>query len=108
MRSRKQGLIGKRLLMDDADAAYAVLGYNGKQKVFIDDRYDMYPLELINDYFTLANGGPGWKRIMNKYNIEVVVWQRSHPLVEYLEQSGDWTRIHRDDNYVTLVRNDIL
>ena len=104
----EQGLIGKRLLMDDADAAYAVLGYDGKQKVFIDDRYDMYPLELINDYFTLSNGRPGWKQIMNKYDVEVVVWERSHPLVEYLEQSGDWTRIHRDDSYVSLVRNDQL
>jgi hypothetical protein len=36
-----------------------------------------------------------------------VVWDRSSPLVSLLEASGDWTRIHRDDHWVTLVRNDL-
>jgi hypothetical protein len=103
-----RGLIGTRLLMDDGDAAYAELRYFPEQKVFIDDRYDMYPTEVIYDFFTLADAAPGWRRVLAKYDVETVVWERDRPLVQYLRQSGDWTQIHRDRTWVTLVRNDLL
>jgi len=102
-----RGLIGKRLLMDDGDAAYAELAYRGKQRVFMDDRYDMFPTEVIYDYFALSDGSPDWKRVMDKYDVETVVWEKGQPLVEYLRQSGDWTQVHRDKTWVALVRNDV-
>jgi hypothetical protein len=104
----REGLIGKRLLMDDGDAAYAVLGWYPEQKVFIDDRYDMYPESVIYDFFELSVGGRRWERILDRYDVETVVWGRGAALVQYLEQSGDWTRIHRDAGWVALVRDDVL
>ncbi|MFA5883708.1 MAG: hypothetical protein WDA60_07645 [Acidimicrobiia bacterium] len=102
-----RGLIGTRLLMDDGDAAYAELAYPGRQKVFMDDRYDMFPTAVIYDFFRLSNGSPDWKRVMDEYDVETVVWEKSQPLVQYLRGSGDWTEIHRDKTWVTLVRNDV-
>jgi hypothetical protein len=104
----QHGLIGTRLLLDDGDAAYAELAYSPKQQVFIDDRYDMFPLPVIYDFFTLANGSPGWQRILRKYDVETVVWNRDRPLARFLERSGDWTEVHRDKTWVALVRNDVL
>lgn len=102
------GLIGRRLLTDDADAAYVVLGYFPEQKVFIDDRYDMYPRSVIADYFALSNGSPGWRRVLDRRDVEVVVWDRDHPLAEYLRRSGEWTLIHRDASWVAFVRDDVM
>src|SRR5262245_39462975 len=102
----REGLIGHRLLMDDGDAAYAVLGFPG-QKVFIDDRYDMYPEKVIYDFFDLSTGQRDWARILARYDVEVVVWPRREPLTQMMERSGDWTVIHRDNGWIAMVRNDL-
>ena len=103
----REGLIGRRLLMDDGDAAYAVLGWYPEQKVFIDDRYDMYPEKVIYDFFDLSSGDRDWAKILARYDVEVVVWPRREPLTQFMERSGDWTVIHRDRSWVALVRNDL-
>jgi hypothetical protein len=102
----REDLIGRRLLMDDGDAAYAVLGYPG-QKVFIDDRYDMFPEKVIYDFFDLSSGARNWAKVLDRYDVEVVVWPRREPLTQLIERSGDWTVIHRDDGWVAFVRNDL-
>jgi hypothetical protein len=103
----QQDLIGRRLLLDDGDAAYAELGYFPEQKVFFDDRYDMYPTEVVYDFFTLSNASPGWRRVLEKYDVETVVWPRTHPLVQFLRTSGDWTVVHRDRTWIAMVRDDV-
>jgi hypothetical protein len=102
----REDLIGRRLLMDDGDAAYAVLGFPG-QKVFIDDRYDMFPEKVIYDFFDLSSGARNWAKVLDRYDVEVVVWPRREPLTQLMERSGDWTKIHRDDGWVVFVRNDL-
>src|SRR6185503_12805986 len=73
----RHDLIGRRLLMDDGDAAYAVLGWYPQQKVFIDDRYDMYPEKVIYDFFDLSSGQRNWAKILHRYDVEVVIWPRN-------------------------------
>jgi hypothetical protein len=101
----RQGLIGKHLLTDDADAGYVILAYYPQQKVFIDDRYDMYPRPVINAFFALEHGDPGWSKRLDKYGVDVVVWHREKPLAQYLAQDSHWHRTYRDKDYVVYVRN---
>jgi len=103
-----RGLIGTRLLLDDGDAAYAELAYGGKQPVFMDDRFDMFPTRVIEDFMVLSRGGPGWERVLDRYDVETIVWDHSRPLVELVRQSGGWTVIHRDRTWVALVRDDLV
>jgi len=103
----REGLIGRRLLMDDGDAAYAVLGWYPQQKIFMDDRYDMYPEKVIYDFFDLSSGQRDWAKILARYDVEVVVWPRREPLTQLMERSGAWTVIHRDGGWVAVVRNDL-
>jgi hypothetical protein len=90
------GLLGKRLLTNDAAAGYVILRYSPEQKVFIDDRYDMYPTSVIYDYFTLSSGKPGWNTLLDKYRVEAIVWKRATPLATLLDESADWKRVYRD------------
>jgi hypothetical protein len=69
-------LLGSRIFTDDADAGFVILAYSPEQRVFLDDRYDMYPTKLINDYFTVSAGLPGWSRALDRYDTDVVVWAR--------------------------------
>jgi hypothetical protein len=103
----RRDLIGTRLLMDDGDAAYAELAYPDEQPVFLDDRYDMFPVPVIEDYLALGDATVHWERIFRRYDVETVVWPEDHPLVRFLTDSGDWTEIHRDRHWVALVRNDL-
>ena len=99
-----RGLIGSRLLLDDGDAAYAELAYPDEQRVFMDDRYDMFPIGVIDDFMVVAGGHEGWDRVLDRYDVQTIVWDRSRPLVQLLEQSGDWTEIHRDKTWIAYVR----
>ena len=86
------GLLGTRLLTSDSDAGYVILEYSPKQRVFIDDRYDMYPTKLIYDYFTIADGKPGWSKLLDRYKVETVVWDPGSTLAGELNASANWHR----------------
>lgn len=103
-----RGLLGRRLLADDGWGGYIILEHWPRQHVFIDDRFDMYPVSFAADYFTLSDGGPGWDRILARYRVETVVWAPEDPLAQLLAQSHDWVRIHRDRHAVVFVRRDVL
>lgn len=101
------GLFGRRLLTTDADAGYVILQYWPRQHVFIDDRYDMYPRPVIADYFTLARAQPGWDTVLQRENIQVIIWPRDDPLVTLVEETGHWRVRYQDHDRVLLVRDDV-
>jgi hypothetical protein len=98
------GLLGSRILTDDADAGYVILRYAPEQKVFLDDRFDMYPPPLIEDFFTVSEGKPGWSRVLDRRHVDVVVWARSSALAGELDQSPAWHRVHQDRTHAVWVR----
>ena len=65
------------LLTSDSDAGYVILEHYPEQRVFLDDRYDMYPTKLIYDYFNLADGKPGWSKILDRYHVETSCGRRT-------------------------------
>jgi hypothetical protein len=99
-------LLGTRLLTTDADAGYVILEYYPRQRVFIDDRYDMYPTKVIHDSFTVADGKPGWQKVLDRYDIETVLWDRDSTLAGELDASSEWRRVHRDKTRAVWVRAD--
>ena len=69
------GLLGERLFTTDAWAGYDILRFWPQQRVFLDDRYDMYPTKLVDDYTDVADGHPNWENVLDKYRVQVIVWQ---------------------------------
>ena len=100
----RHDLLGRRLLLDDADAGYTILAYFPAQRIFIDDRYDMYPSSVIDDYFDLAAADRDWSRILDRRGVDVVVWERDDPLAVLLDTSPTWARVHRDGSRAVWVR----
>jgi hypothetical protein len=98
------GLLGQRLLVDDADAGYVILRYWPAQHVFMDDRFDMYPMSVIRDFTTVNGGTRGWDRVLRERGVDVVVWGRDRVLSQLLLQSDDWRVAHRDADYLVFVR----
>ena len=100
----RHDLMGRRLLTTDAAAGYVILRDYPQQRVFIDDRYDMYPRSVIFDYFTLTVGRPGWSRILDEYHVDVIVWGKDTSLAALLDQLPGWERVHRDTADAVWVR----
>ena len=100
----RHDLMGRHLLTTDAAAGYVILEDFPQQRVFIDDRYDMYPRSVIFDYFTLTAGRPGWSAILDKYDVDVIVWGKDSSLAALLNQSAGWQRVHRDTTDAVWVR----
>lgn len=104
---QRDGLLGRHLLTTDADAGYVILADWPRQRVFMDDRYDMYPRRVINDYLTVSRAQPGWARVLARYDVEVIVWRRADPLVSLVLGTHQWRTVHTDRDRVVLVRDDV-
>lgn len=99
-----EGLLGKRMLTEDWSAGYVILEWWPRQKVFIDDRYEMYPLEVTRDYEEVLHGGNDWRRVLDGYDIDIVVWRESGTLARLLEGGDEWEVRYRDRTTAVYVR----
>jgi hypothetical protein len=100
-----QGLLGRRLLTNDSWGGYLIARWWPDQKVFLDDRYDMYPPAITNDFVRFTRLKRGWEEVLDRYGIEVVVWRRDHPVTRFLERDPGWSPVHRDRLAVVFVRS---
>jgi hypothetical protein len=71
--------------------------------VFVDDRFDMYPLSVSREYEALLNGRPDSVEILDRWKADTVLWQRKLPLVTILRTSG-WRETYGDKDWVVLER----
>jgi hypothetical protein len=97
----------RHLLTTDGWAGYVIAkqGPTIPQKVFYDDRYDMYPLDVGTSYDAMAGLQPNWLDELNKWKIDVVMWPARGPLVQGLtERPTEWTKIYSDKLSVVFVR----
>ncbi|MGH9039270.1 MAG: hypothetical protein ACRDZ3_03480, partial [Acidimicrobiia bacterium] len=92
----ERGLLGQDLFTSDAWAAYLIHEYWPDQHVFIDDRYDMYPVELSAEYFRVSGAEEGWDEILDRRGIDVVVFRVDKPLAQVLDAHPGWVPVHRD------------
>jgi len=95
-----RGLLGSRLLCPDSWGGYIELSYGPRQRVFMDDRYDLYPQAVTDDMSALLNGRGDWPRIVRSYDIEVVVWPAADRRVDALAALPGWKQIFLDKQAV--------
>jgi hypothetical protein len=91
----------------DGWGGYVMLRYWPKQRVFMDDRFDMYPTSFSRAYFTTTDLAPGWRDLLRREDVEAVVWPTKQALSQALAESPDWVRVHRDRTASVFVRRDV-
>ena len=87
----------------DTVGCYLILRRGRGARVFIDDRYDMYPQKVSLDYVSLLRAGPGAVEVLDQRDVDAVLWDRSLPLVPALQQRG-WREAAGDMRWVLLER----
>ncbi|MEJ7765687.1 MAG: hypothetical protein WKF86_09345 [Acidimicrobiales bacterium] len=94
---------GQVVATQDAVGCYLILRRGRGAGVFIDDRYDMYPVSVSLDYVTLLRGQPGVPDVLDRRGVSSVLWERSRPLVPALVGRG-WREAAGDGRWVLLQR----
>jgi hypothetical protein len=73
-------------------------------QVFVDDRAEVFPAEVHDAHLTLLRDRPGWDDVLDRWDVDVVVWPEGKPLVEYLDADAAWREVERSDGFVALCR----
>lgn len=73
-------------------------------RVFIDDRVDLYPDAVIEDFLVLRSGDPGWDDVLDRRQIDAVLWERKAPLAQILTLDPDWSLPYQDDDWIVACR----
>jgi hypothetical protein len=93
-----------RVVHQDFVGNYLELRYGTEVPVFIDDRYDMYPIDVSRDYRDLLGGRPRALQILDDRRVDVVLWDNKEPLPNLMRVSGRWEQIHASGDWVVLRR----
>jgi len=79
------------LVHRDTTGNYLELRFGTDARVFMDDRYDMYPIEVIDDHAALYFGGD-FAEILDRYEADAVLWESEGDFADWLRSDeSEWT-----------------
>jgi hypothetical protein len=73
-------------------------------RAYIDDRVDMYPSGVVNDFLTVLRGRPGWEDVLARDRIDVVVWDAHEPLASLVAADPEWRIPYADGRWIVACR----
>jgi hypothetical protein len=90
---------------------YALGGYllyalTPPPKVFIDGRADMYGEQIMSDYNKILSSSSEREKLLDKYDIGWIVFEKDSDLVRGLKDSGHWQTTFANENYAVVTRAD--
>ncbi|MGH9085232.1 MAG: hypothetical protein ACRDYW_07235 [Acidimicrobiales bacterium] len=75
--------------------------------VFYDDRFDMFPDQVTDDHLTLVQAGPGARAVLDRHEIDLVLWDRDGGLSQRLLVDPAWRSLYADDGWLLLCRREV-
>lgn len=102
----QQGLLAPEVRRAHSDVVgnYLELLLGDRAAVFSDDRVDMYPTAVVDDELALIRGTPAWRSVLERWDIDAVLWERGAPITQYLADDPDWRLAYADQRWVVYVR----
>ncbi|MEY2430956.1 MAG: hypothetical protein QOC92_681 [Acidimicrobiaceae bacterium] len=89
-----------RVVSRDYVGNYLEARYGTRFKVFLDDRYDLFPASLVDDFNLLNNGKAGWSDVLDRYHPSAVIWPTSEALAQLLAESPRWRVVYTDQEFL--------
>jgi hypothetical protein len=94
---------GSRVVAREYVGNYFEARYGVDASVFVDDRYEVIPVDVLGDVDTLLLGEPGWDHVLASYGPDAVVWEVTSPLAELLALDAGWRIAYRDARWLVAV-----
>lgn len=91
----EEGRLGPdhRIAARDFVGNYLEFRTEGRTRIFIDDRVDMFPARIVADQAKLLTGRAGWDEVLDRWNVDTVVWDENEALASLLTVAPDWRLI---------------
>ncbi len=90
----ERGLVANadvRVVHRDIVGNYLEFRFGEDANVFFDDRYDFFPIELVEDHAELFFGGD-FAGILDRYDADVVLWATDSEFADWLREDNEsWT-----------------
>lgn len=96
---------GHRVAAVDVVGCYLVWRAGPSTKVFIDDRYDMYPKAVTDDAAALGAARSDALTVLDRWRVDTVVWSARQALPGELRSSPGWRQDWSDGTWVVLERD---
>jgi hypothetical protein len=93
-----------KMFNEYALGGYLLYAITPPPKVFIDGRADMYGEQILTDYNNIRSTSSEREGLLEKYEIDWVVFQKDSDLVKDLKKSGSWLTTFENDYYEVLTR----
>jgi hypothetical protein len=100
----QQGLLSRRVAAQDFVGNLRTLREGPHHEVFMDDRYDMYPISVSSDFLALDEGRPRSLSILDRHHIDVVLWDRHKPLAALVSLDPHWRVVHGTKKWLVAER----
>jgi hypothetical protein len=94
-----------RIVEPDIAGNYLDYRFGTQARVFIDDRYDMFPTQLSNDLDTMFFVRTGALQVLDRYQADAVLWQAGGAFTVLLAASGHWHEAYRSQGWEVFLRN---
>lgn len=102
-KARQAGLTG-RIYNDFIWGGYMLLKWP-EQKVFIDGQTDFYGAELTKTHFDIAVLAPGWRELLKKWDVSLVMVPGQNSMPHELVREPAWSIWYCDSTAVILQRS---
>jgi hypothetical protein len=92
-----------RIAEADVVGCYLIWRAGPTTKVFIDDRYDMYPASVVSAAAALSAAQGGERAALERYGVDTVLYASTAALPSALRAEG-WLRVYDDGRWSVLER----
>lgn len=100
----KNGITGN-MFNNDGWGGYIIYRYYPEYRVFMDGRSDMYGVDFLKQYVKVARAKPGYRDVLEKYNVGWAIFNADRPLCELLVRADGWRLVYADKTANVIVRN---
>jgi hypothetical protein len=73
-------------------------------RVFIDGRTHVYGPEILKDFLQVVKVGPGWRGVLDRWQVQTILALRPSRLAEILTTTGGWRLVHTEREAAVFVR----
>ncbi len=93
-----------RLAHSDVVGNYLTIAYGDQARVFIDDRFEVHSDEVIEDYIVLRDGTAEWVSVLERWDIDALLWDRNAALPQLAGAELGWTAEYTDEDWTIVCR----
>jgi hypothetical protein len=99
--------VGSHMFSDYAWGGYMIYRFYPQQsrRVFLFGEADLMGDTIMNEYVDVVNLHSDWLDILNRYNVDYVVFEPDMPLTTALATQPNWHRVYADNVAVIYVRS---